>query len=382
MVGAMLYALHEIQRSWADPVADFSGAMAELLRWNPMFRASFSLLHRITRRYPRPDLGFSTETIAERPFCRLVHVIGGRGPRVLVCAPLSGHHASLLRDTVATLLHDHDVYLTDWIDARQVPVEAGPFHLDDYVAYMRDFIRELGAAELHVLAVCQPTVPVLGAIALAAAAGEPTPPTLALMGGPIDARINPTVVNQFATAHSIDWFAAQMIHRVPTGYRGAGRAVYPGFMQLTAFVTMSSWRHAAAYRSYWLDQLAGRDVSTHERFYDDYNAVLDMDAAYYLDTVAIVFQDHALARGTWRVGDSLVEPAAIAATALMTVEGSRDDITGLGQTEAAHALCPNVTRRKHIVADCGHYGLFSGGRWRTEIYPALRDFIRGLQQIS
>jgi poly(3-hydroxybutyrate) depolymerase len=334
------------------------------------------LLHRITKRYPRPELGFPTETIASRPFCRLVHVIGGQGPRVLVCAPLSGHHASLLRDTVATLLGDHDVYLTDWIDAREVAVDAGPFHLDDYVGYMRDFIRELGAAELHVLAVCQPTVPVLGAIALAAAAGQPTPLTLTLMGGPIDARVSPTLVDQFAAAHSIDWFAAQMIDRVPAGYPGAGRAVYPGFVQLTAFVTMSAWRHADAYRSYWIDQLWGRDVAAHERFYDDYNAVLDMDAAYYLDTVATVFQDHALARGAWRVNDTLVEPAAIGATALMTVEGLRDDITGLGQTEAAHALCPNVPRRKHVVADCGHYGLFSGGRWRTEIYPALHAFIR------
>jgi poly(3-hydroxybutyrate) depolymerase len=355
-----------------------SGAMAELTAWNPLVRASFSLLHRITRRYPRPELGIPTETIATRPFCRLVHVLGGTGPRVLICAPLSGHHASLLRDTVSTMLADHDVYLTDWIDAREVPIDAGPFELDDYVDYMRDFIRELGAAELHVLAVCQPTVPVLGAIALAAAAGQPTPLTLTLMGGPIDARRSPTTVNQFAAEHSIDWFAAQMIHRVPAGYPGAGRAVYPGFVQLTAFVLMSSWRHADAYRTYWLDQIAGRDVGAHERFYDDYNAVLDMDAAYYLGTVATVFQEHALARGTLRVRSTLVDPAALGATALMTVEGLRDDITGLGQTEAAHALCPNVPRRDHVVADCGHYGLFSGQRWRTEIYPALHRFIRGV----
>lgn len=384
----MLYPLHELHRLWADPVAEMAGAMADLCRTASLpgarlVEAGWSLLHRITKRYPRPELAQPVEVIASKPFCRLVRVLAPGAPtdparpRVLLCAPLSGHHASLLRDTVDTLVADHDVFLTDWLDARDVPVTAGAFHLDDYVAYIRDFIRTLGATNLHVVAVCQPSVPVLAAISLAAAANEATPATFTLMGGPIDARISPTVVSQFATSHPLAWFEQQMIHTVPAGYAGAGRRVYPGFLQLTSFVMMNAASHAAAYRSYWLDTVTGADTSPHERFYDDYNAVLDMDAAYYLDTVKTVFQDHALATGTWTVGGARVDPSMIRDTALLTIEGERDDITGLGQTRAAQTLCSNVSRREHVVADCGHYGLFAGQRWRNEIYPALHNFIRG-----
>jgi poly(3-hydroxybutyrate) depolymerase len=298
---------------------------------------------------------------------------------VLVCAPLSGHHPTLLRDTVATLLGDHDVYVTGWLDAREVPTAAGEFHLADYVHYIQDFIRLLGErGPIHVVSVCQPTVPVLAAVALLASAGEATPQTLTLMGGPIDARVNPTVVNKLATERPLAWFRSNMIHRVPGGYPGAGREVYPGFLQLTAFVMMNPQRHTEAYRSYWVDQLRGNPTAPHEKFYDEYNAVLDMDAAYYLETVATVFQDFSLPRGTWVVDGAAVRPADITTTALFTIEGETDDISGLGQTEAAHGLCtgiPAARHRHHVAPQCGHYGLFSGNRWRTAIYPELRGFI-------
>ncbi|MCX5743424.1 MAG: polyhydroxyalkanoate depolymerase, partial [Proteobacteria bacterium] len=266
------------------------------VRW---MRANLSLLHRSTKSFATPTFGIISvtahgrevdvveEVVATHPFCKLVRFARSSrdratsdalaaDPRVLVCAPLSGHHPTLLRDTVATLLQSHDVYITNWLDAREVPAAHGPFHLADYVTLIRTFIRQLDAATLHVLSVCQPTVPVLAAVALMAAAGEPTPRTLALMGGPIDARKNPTVVNKFATDHAIGFFESNMIHAVPAGHPGAGRAVYPGFLQLTAFVMMNPKRHAEAYRNYWFDSLRGRDVSAHEKFYDEYNAVLDM----------------------------------------------------------------------------------------------------------
>jgi poly(3-hydroxybutyrate) depolymerase len=406
----MLYSFHELQRSLLGPLADLAGATAEMLA-NPMWpssrvmRANCALLHRIGKTYGKPAFGIASvtahgrevavveETLATRSFCRLVRFARtsndpattaalAEDPRVLVCAPLSGHHPTLLRDTIATMLQDHDVYLTDWIDAREVPATAGPFHLDDYVAWIRDFIRRLGARDLHVVSVCQPTVPVLAAISLMASAGEVTPRTLTLMGGPIDARRSPTVVNKLATDRSIRWFESNMIHRVPSNYPGHGRAVYPGFLQLTAFVLMNPNRHLESYRNYWLDQVRGAEgadrARAHERFYDEYNAVLDMDAAYYLDTVRTVFQEFALATGTWEIGGDLVRPDAITTTSLFTIEGELDDISGLGQTEAAHGLCAGIaaSHKRHLVAEkCGHYGLFSGHRWREAIYPALRSFI-------
>ena len=407
----MLYSLLELQRGLLAPISDLAHLTAELLRGETLLpaaatRATCALLHRMTRRYPRPAFGIAAvtahgrevvvaeETLLDHPFCRLVRFARraddpatatalAADPRVLVCAPLSGHHPTLLRDTVATLLQDHDVYLTEWRDARDVPVAEGPFHLADYVGLIQDFIRHLGAARLHVVAVCQPTVPVLAAVALLAAGGAPTPRSLTLMGGPIDARVSPTAVNQLATERPLGWFSSNLIHEVPFGHPGHGRAVYPGFLQLTAFVMMNPARHAEAYRAYWFDQLRGHDgddaVRTHERFYDEYNAVLDMDAAYYLDTVSAVFQTFELARGTWDLRGERVRPAAITTTALFTIEGALDDISGLGQTAAAHALCSGIPaeHQRHLVADgCGHYGLFSGHRWRTTIYPELRGFIR------
>ena len=412
----MLYSIHQLQRRLLDPVAAVAATAA---RWlgndSPLTRLAYantSLLQRLTKDYPRQsfavtsvtahghELAVTEHVVVDRPFCRLVRfqrhgthaaTIAAltQDPKVLLCAPLSGHHPTLLRDTVATLLQDHDVYITDWRDARDVPADLGAFSLDDYVRQIQEFIRTLGAADLHVVAVCQPTVPVLAAISLMASADETTPATLTLMGGPVDARRNPTAVNKFAVEHSYAWFKKNMIHRVPSPHAGVGRDVYPGFIQLNAFVMMNPLRHLASYQTYWLDQVRGPDgaaaVQHHERFYDEYNSVLDMDAAYYLDTVRLVFQEFALAQGTWRVDGQLVEPSAITRTALFSIEGAHDDISGVGQTEAAHGLCAGIaaTAKKHLVAEgCGHYGLFAGHRWREAIYPEIKAFVRAHQRAA
>jgi poly(3-hydroxybutyrate) depolymerase len=300
-------------------------------------------------------------------------------PTVLVVAPLSGHHATLLRDTVKSLLHDHKVFITDWVDARMVPAEEGPFHLDDYVAYVQEFIRHIGP-DVHVISVCQPTVPVLAAISLMASAGEKTPQTMTMMGGPIDARHSPTVVNNLAVNKSHSWFENNVIFRVPPNYPGAGRRVYPGFLQYTGFVAMNPDRHVSSYYDYFRDLIRGDDDSTeaHRQFYDEYNAVLDMPAEYYLDTIKTVFQDFALIEGTWHVHGELVRPQDIRDTALLTVEGELDDISGAGQTRAAHALCSGIPKDRQFhydVEGAGHYGIFSGRRWREKVYPHVRDFI-------
>jgi poly(3-hydroxybutyrate) depolymerase len=299
-------------------------------------------------------------------------------------APLSGHHSTLLRDTVRTMLQDHKVYITDWIDARMVPLEDGPFHLDDYVNYVQDFIRKVGPG-VHVISVCQPTVPVLAAVSLMASRGEATPRTMTMMGGPIDARKSPTAVNNLAMNKSFEWFENNVIYRVPPNYPGASRRVYPGFLQHTGFVAMNPDRHANSHYDYFLDLVRGDGDSAdaHRQFYDEYNAVLDMPAEYYLDTIKTVFQDFALVNGTWKVRnpqgkDELVRPQDIKTTALLTVEGELDDISGAGQTRAAHDLCTGIpkTRQKHYdVVGAGHYGIFSGRRWREQAYPEIRAFI-------
>ncbi len=405
----MLYAGYEPLRLWLEPIAELAKLTAVALESSPwpvqsLLRANSALLHRMVRTYPKPpfaidrcvahggEVTVTEDVIEHRPFCRLVRFARhtddaarttalARDPRVLLCAPLSGHHATLLRDTITTALADHDVYVTDWTNARDVPVADGTFALTDYVAYIRAFIARLGAHDLHVISVCQPTVPVLAAVSLDAAAGVATPATLTLMGGPIDARQSPTLVNQFATEHDLAWFERNMIHRVPGTYAGSGRRVYPGFIQLTAFVQMNPGRHAESYRAYWFDALRGDTAATvaHEKFYDEYNAVLDMDADYYLDTVRTVFQEFGLAKGTWVIDGELVRPSTITTTAILTVEGDRDDISGLGQTAAAHDLCSAVpsTHKHHLLAsDCGHYGIFSGHHWREQVYPRVREHIR------
>jgi len=280
---------------------------------------------------------------------------------------------------VRALLPEHEVWITDWVDARMVPLSAGAFHLDDYVGYVQDWIRLL-SPDLHVVSVCQPTVPVLAAISLLAANGGPAPRSMTMMGGPIDARRSPTAVNNLARRKPYSWFEQNLIHRVPPKYPGYMRRVYPGFLQHLGFVAMNPDRHVIAHWDYYhrLLQGDGESAGAHRRFYDEYNAVLDMPAEYYLDTVKAVFQDYALPKGQMRVRGELVRPQAIRDSALLTIEGELDDISGNGQTEAAHALCLNIPRerRQHYVAPgVGHYGIFSGRRWREMVFPKVRDFI-------
>jgi poly(3-hydroxybutyrate) depolymerase len=282
---------------------------------------------------------------------------------------------------VRALLPDHDVYITDWIDARMVPLSAGPFHLDDYIYYVQDFIRHLGP-DVHVISVCQPTVPVLAAISLMATNNDPKlPKTMTMMGGPIDPRKSPTAVNDLAVEKPFSWFENTVIYSVPGNYPGFGRKVYPGFLQHAGFIAMNPGRHAQSHREFYNHLVAGDDepAESHRKFYDEYNAVLDMPAEYYLDTIKTVFQEHALPRGTWKVGGQLVRPQDIKTVALFTVEGELDDISGAGQTQAAHDLCTGIPKEMHqefVAPKCGHYGIFSGRRWREIICPKIGEFIR------
>jgi poly(3-hydroxybutyrate) depolymerase len=368
----------ELSRGWFDhPFSPFAH-----LPISRRIAATSDLFLRLTGRYEKPAWNVGEYDVAsDKPFCKLLHFRNTPGkPKVLVVAPLSGHHSTLLRDTVRSLLDGHDVWVTDWVDARMVPLSAGPFHLADYVDYVREWITQLSPG-LSVISVCQPTVPVLAAVALMAANGEAQPQTMIMMGGPIDARRSPTVVNNLATRKPYSWFERTLIHRVPEKYPGYMRRVYPGFLQHLGFVAMNPDRHLNAHWDYFNHLLAGDDGSAekHRDFYDEYNAVLDLPAEYYLDTVKAVFQEFALPKGRMYVRDQLVRPQEIRETALLSIEGELDDISGNGQTEAAHLLCFNIpaARREHYVAPgAGHYGIFAGRRWRETIYPKVRDFIR------
>ncbi|MDR7272042.1 poly(3-hydroxybutyrate) depolymerase [Pelomonas saccharophila] len=409
----MLYQFFETQRALLSPFSEFAAASAKLyshplspFAHTPMAQrlsAGLDLMHRLAKDYEKPEFDIKSvdvdgtdvavqELVAlEKPFCRLLRfkrytddlkVLAKMKdqPTVLVVAPLSGHHATLLRETVKQLLKSHKVYITDWTDARMVPLDVGPFHLDDYIAYVQEFIRHVGGADSHVISVCQPTVPVLAAISLMASRGEPTPRSMTMMGGPIDARKSPTAVNNLAMNRSFSWFENNVIYRVPTNFPGAGREVYPGFLQHTGFVAMNPDRHLSSHYDYFLDLVRGDDegAEAHRRFYDEYNAVLDMPAEYYLDTIKTVFQDFALVNGTWQVDGAFVRPQDITTTALLTVEGELDDISGAGQTKAAHDLCSGVPKQHQYHYDAigaGHYGIFSGRRWRDNVYPEVRDFI-------
>ncbi len=408
----MLYQLYESQRALLSPFAEFASAAAKLYD-HPLspfsltpgaqrISAGLDLMHRLSKEYEKPEFGITSVTVGdvdvavhqqvavEKPFCRLLRFkrftddlpmlsAMKNQPSVLVVAPLSGHHSTLLRETVRELLHDHKVFITDWTDARMVPLADGPFRLDDYVGYVQEFIRHIGP-EVHVISVCQPTVPVLAAISLMASAGDIQPRTMTMMGGPIDARRSPTSVNNLATNKPYSWFEHNVIYRVPTNYPGAGRAVYPGFLQHTGFVAMNPDRHLSSHYDYFLDLIRGNDDSAdfHRSFYDEYNAVLDMPAEYYLDTIKVVFQDFALVNGTWTVRGMPVRPQDIGEPALLTIEGELDDISGAGQTRAAHDLCTGIPadRQFHYdVVGAGHYGIFSGRRWRENVCPRVRDFI-------
>ena len=416
----MLYQVYETQRTLMEPFVDFAQAAAKLygnplsaVGQNPFAQrvaAGYSLIYRLGKDYEKPAFGIQTidadgTSIAiherieiDKPFCELRRFkrftddpatltrLKGQ-PAVLIVAPLSGHYATLLRDTVKTMLKDHKVYITDWKNARLVPLSDGSFHLDDYVNYVQEFIRHLQSkyGNCHVISVCQPTVPVFAAISLMASRGETTPLSMTMMGGPIDARLSPTSVNNLATTKPYEWFENNVIYRVPSNFPGAGRRVYPGFLQHTGFVAMNPSNHARSHYDYFKDLIKGDDASAevHRKFYDEYNAVLDMDADYYLETIKTVFQEFKLVNGTWDVLSvdgkaERVTPGDIRTTAVMTVEGELDDISGSGQTRAALEMCSGVpaSMKKHLEAKgAGHYGIFSGRRWRDVVYPAVKTFI-------
>lgn len=416
----MLYHIREAQRavlkplsSWADSVSQLYANPYSPLSYSPFANrvsASLELLHRLGKEYEKPEFNI-TETMVEGqvvsvverielslPFCRLIKFerllpaslsAHAKDPSVLMFAPLSGHHATLLRDTVRAMLPDHNVYVTDWIDARMVPLSEGPFHLDDYVAYAIRFIRHLGPI-VHLVSVCQPTVPVLAAVSVMAAMKDPHMPlSMTMMGGPIDTRRSPTEVNALAKRRNFTWFERNLIYRVPGRYPGAGRQVYPGFLQHAGFVAMNPDRHLNSHWDFYLDLVRGdmEDAEAHRRFYDEYNAVLDLPAEYYLDTIKTVFQNHALPLGQWdvRFDDRVfrVDPALIRNVGLFTIEGELDDISGSGQTQAAHDLCTGITKswQTHLTVEgAGHYGIFSGRRWRERIYPEVRRFITSHEQ--
>lgn len=402
----MIYTLHELQHAASAPLR-FWAETSQQLFTNPFsplaylphssrVAAGSELMARVVRRYEKPAFGLDhtvidgktvavhEEVVVSKPFCDLLRFrreTNSNHPKVLLVAPLSGHYATLLRDTVFALLPDHDVHVTDWHDARLVPLAEGYFHFADYVAYMQDFIRLL-APDVHVISVCQPTVPVLAAVSLMAAEGDPARPrSMTLMGGPIDTRCAPTEVNRYAKTRSLRWFDTHVITRVPLKYPGYMRRVYPGFLQHAGFVAMNSDRHLQAHVDFYnhLVKGDGEPAETHRKFYDEYNAVMDLPAEYYLETLDMVFMKHQLPKGEMVVSGKHVTPSAIRDTALMTVEGELDDISGPGQTEAAHGLCSNIPakRKEHfLVPGVGHYGIFSGRRWREAIYPRVREFIR------
>ena len=416
----MLYQIYESQRTLMEPFVDFAQAAAKLYSntsspvgkspFAQRVSAGYSLIYRLGKDYEKPSfdirsvdsdgvsLAIDERVEVDKPFCELrrfkrftddlptLAKLKGQ-PAVLVVAPLSGHYSTLLRDTVKTMLKDHKVYITDWKNARNVPLSDGAFHLDDYVNYVQEFIRHLQGkyGNCHVISVCQPTVPVFAAISLMASRGETTPLSMIMMGGPIDARLSATAVNNLATAKPYEWFENNVIYRVPSSFPGAGRRVYPGFLQHTGFVAMNPDRHASSHYDYFKNLIKGDGASTeaHRKFYDEYNAVLDMDADYYLETIKTEFQEFKLVNGTWDVMSvdgqlERVKPGDITTTGVMTVEGELDDISGTGQTRAALDMCSGVpeTQKKHLDAmGAGHYGIFSGRRWREVVYPSVKAFI-------
>lgn len=403
----MMYFAYEIGRAALKPVRMLTKAQSNLLQHpqSPLslmpgarsVASAYGVFGDLTRRYSKPAFNLPTtlcdgkevavhETIVKRkPFAQLKHfkrdVARPDDPKLLIIAPLSGHFASLLRGTVEAMLPEHDVYITDWRDACLVPLSEGDFGLDDYIDYIIDFISHIGP-NTHVLAVCQPVVAALAATAIMAEDGHPSAPrSLALMSGPIDARIDPTAPCKLATKHKLSWFKTNLVHPVPAPYPGALRMVYPGFLQLAGFVNMNLDRHVDAYRGLFrsIRDNETDKVNRHRDFYDEYLAVMDLPAPYYLDTIQRVFQEFALARGCFTYRGRTVNPAAIRSTALMTIEGEKDDISSPGQTQAAHDLCinvPQIRRLHHLQSGVGHYGVFNGSQWRESIAPKLRSFIR------
>jgi len=415
----MLYALHELAYHSATPFR-FGAEWARQF-WTSPFNpaadtaigrtayASAELFESLTRRYGKPAWGLEVVTVNDRPlrttetvvwsspWCRLLRFERDRAdlkalkkpldaPAVLIVAPLSGHYATLLRGTVEGFLQDHDVYVTDWINARNVPMLEGRFDFHDYIDHVRTMLARIGGRP-HVVGVCQPGPPVLAACALMAEENHPNrPASMTYLGSPIDARLSPTITNQLAEAKPFTWFKSNMIHTVPLPYPGAGRRVYPGFVQLYSFMSMNEERHVDAHHRYFQDLVAGDGdgVEKHEQFYDEYLSVLDLTEEFYLQTIDIVFQQHLLARGLLQHRGKPVDLTAVTDIGLMTVEGEKDDISGVGQTQAAHGLCPNIPDARRVLyvqPEVGHYGVFNGRRFRDDIYPRVRDFIAANEAI-
>lgn len=364
--------------------------------------ASAELFERLTRRYGKPAFGLdqtvvdgaacevTEEVVWQKPFCRLIHFAKPEGlahsqPRLLIVAPMSGHYATLLRGTVEALLPHCDIYITDWADARMAPLSAGPFGFDDYVDYLIEMFACLnanGASRVHSMGVCQPSVPLLSAVALMEENGDPhCPRSMILIGGPIDTRRSPTAVNTLAQERGTGWFRRNCIVSVPFPYPGMGREVYPGFLQLSGFMAMNLDRHMNAHFDMFnhLVQGDGDSAEKHREFYDEYLAVMDLDAAYYLETIDRVFVRHLLPKGELVHRGQKVDARAVRRTALMTIEGEKDDISGVGQTAAAHDLCvnlPEALKVRHLQMGVGHYGVFNGSRFRKEIAPRMVDFMK------
>nr|WP_235977234.1 polyhydroxyalkanoate depolymerase [Sandaracinobacteroides hominis] len=402
----MLYAAFQ---AWSDMMAPSRWAAASALAWRDSCPGEWSGGDLARRMFALADVYQGTKVTHDRPPYAIEPVLSGNAmvpvredvamslpfgdllhfskpdceqvqPKMLVVAPLSGHFATLLRSTVQTLLADHDVYITDWKNARDVPLSAGRFGLEEYIDYVIRFLQELGPNS-HVLSVCQPCVPTLAAVALMAQDKDPAQPrTMTLMGGPVDTRIAPTVVNELAMEKPFEWFRDNLISRVPWRYAGSGRRVYPGFLQLTAFMSMNLDKHFAQHRKLY-QHMADAEAEAAAKirdFYDEYYAVLDMDADYYLETIDAVFQRALLARGELTHRGRTVDPSAIRRTALLTVEGERDDICAVGQTAAAHTLCSSLRphlKRHHLQPGVGHYGVFSGSKWETQVYPQVRNLV-------
>jgi poly(3-hydroxybutyrate) depolymerase len=411
----MLYDTYDLHQQWMDPLRASAGNLASW--WQQLFpagpsesspeelaaggalarslSASAEVFSRCRVTHSRPPFRIETvqsggktcaiveESVMSTPFATLLRFRKDPGmvqPPVLLVAPMSGHFATLLRDTVRTLLQDHDVYITDWHNARDVPLKHGPFSLDDYTQHLIRFLDRIGPGA-HMIAICQPCVAALSATTLMAQDNHPAQPrSLTLMAGPIDCRVNPTSVNELAVSKPMSWFESKMIHTVPLTQRGAGRRVYPGFVQLSAFMSMNIDRHMGAFRSMYEQIAAGEaeQTASTKAFYEEYFAVADLPAEFYLDTIGKVFQTYDLPRGELTCGGIKIEPQAIRKTALFTVEGERDDICAVGQTVAAQDLCTNIRpylRTHHVQTGVGHYGVFSGRRWQNEIYPRVREVI-------
>ncbi len=412
----MLYQLHELQHVLSAPLR----AQAQLTKFmfqnplNPLsntqlgrtISANAEMIERMTRRFGRPEFGLNetiiggkavevTENIiAEKPFCALLNFkrkTKRKDPKVLVVAPMSGHYATLLRGTVEALLPHHDVYITDWADARKVPMSKGSFDLDDYITYLREFMSLLGS-ETHVIAVCQPAAPVLAAVSLMASENDPNQPlTMTLMGGPVDTRVSKTEVTELAETRPLKWFENSVLYNVPAFYEGANRRVYPGFLQLSGFMSMNLDTHIGSHMDFYKHLIEGDGESgdKHKKFYNEYLSVMDIPAEFYLQTIEEIFQKHSLPKGTMKWRDPLsnklidVRPQDIKHTALLTIEGELDDISARGQTTAAHDLCCSLAQNKqfhHFQLGCGHYGIFNGSKWREQIMPRIRHFIRGFDK--